>query len=595
MANQQDNLTITHGDGYVQAYDVHYDDADGAVPIVLVLGGSSTTKSTASVVSKAESLRDSGFFAITVDYRGSGAGKTWIDSNGYTSADYGYGQFAARDLADLGAIINAVRAAYPSNTDHQTAALGASRGAVLAWGLAASEGETVEGIKMPQIAAICPDAFVPSLARGYMLYSKSGVDTKRPSGRAFALFEDISGTQYSKDGPMDDLKTALENDDTDDLERILHEGGVGGAKYNWQERAGHFVRRDMPIFVTASYDDLWAPVDETLEWMSDYPNSYAHFGAQGNHGATNVSGQTGRITTARGVFLLKHLKGTGNFTDAGIFDNDDGTLMSRVSMLIVPNNVADFQDETAPPYVDTNYSWTEIKCQRPEWLEQVGTADYTAEHPDGASTTVWLGVNNLLTSAGADGSHVVTQTWSTATTGSDVKTWIEAGNSASDLDTYISGRLTEDTEDFTVAWIGANSGVYAGQAELKLYAEASAPGAHLYCVLQHTQDNGVTWVDVADTWHIWPDNYTAGTIELLNLKFNLRSMYLVGGATNYHLRLRFRNYPRYTLDWVGSEVPVRFVPSYDDFTYTIYRGSTYPSRLGLPLHDLSTGRTDLYP
>ena len=131
---------------------------------------------------------------------------------------------------------------------------------------------------------------------------------------------------------------------------------------------------------------------------------------------------------------------------------------------------------------------------------------------------------------------------------------------------------------------------------MTLHAAADTAGSQLYCVLQYTKDGETTWTDVADTWHIWADDYTPNTIETLNLKFNFRTMYFQGGSTaTYKIRLLFRNYSKYSLEWVGSETPIRFAPNYTSGTnVTIYRGTTYPSRITLPMHDLSTGRTDLY-
>lgn len=585
--------TFTQSDGYVMEYNLYYNTTSGKVPVVLFMHGSGGNKGNSAAT--AQAFRDAGFTAITVDVRGQGDGKAWIDGQSLTSADYGFGQYSTRDLADMGAIINEVISSYGDVCDpEKIGLLGTSQGANLSYMMATVEGKTIQGVKMPRIGAICPNGLTCDQLESYLVSSldKKGRGGRVASGRSWAAFEDVSSSYYNLDEPIEALKTAVVAS-VDDAIDVLREGTSKAQRFPWLMSAGESCRPDLPMFISNAFDDRWGGNNKVIDMMLSHPNSFLHIGAQGSHGSTDVDGQSTEIDTRRLVFMRYWLKGEDVFGDQ--FSDSDPAKADRVTMLIVPNNTTDFQDETAPPYSDTTYSWTEISCNKPEWLYLFGDESHDGAEQQAQTTTVYLGSASLVTSAGTTATDTLDNDWSTATTAADVQAWIEAGNSTSDLDSYISGRITLDALAYSLNWLNASESTYAGIATLKLWASSDTAGAQLYAKIQYSPDAGSTWLDVADTQHIWADDYVPGTIEELDLAFNLRTMHLAGGAGSAkQIRLVIANYAPYELEWVDSSEPLRFTP---DFTsgvnISIYRGADSPSRLILPLH--TDTLTDLRP
>lgn len=594
MVNQSaTDITIDHGDGYQQSYNVYYDDADGAVPIVIVYGGSGTNKDSAAVVSNAQSLRDAGFFAVTIDFRGVNAGKTWIEANS-SAANYGFEWYSDRDIADVGAVWRAVRDAYPSNTTDKLGIVGGSRGANFAIMVAEAGGSTLHGIKMPKVHAVHCEAFAPVYARQLVPESRAEGGNKRYGrrfgGRTWGLFADISAFKILKTGSNVALQDALEDLDTDEFLRLLREGSDNEPKsLHSRVNAGLTVPRDTPVLYTYSNDDRWGVPDILVEAAEKYPNVFLYIGANGNHGATEVSGESTKVLNRREVFMRKFLKGEDVF--ATTFSDSDPTIAAKVTMLTTPNNATDYADEDGGPYTDNTYSWAELTVERPSWLKRFGDPDFTGDQSVQAGFYL-AGSGTGSPTIPADGNQTVSHTWGTATTGSDLRTWVEAGNDHNDFDSYLSGRLTASTVNYQVNWGAGSEGSYCGFGTLLLYASASATDAHIYGRLQHSQDAGVTWVTVADTWHFWDEHYTPNTIELLKLRFTLRAMHLPGSA-NGRFRLQLTNYPTIEYDWVDGLTPLRFMPSMNDSTVTVYHGTTYPSQVVLPMHADTV--SELYP
>jgi pimeloyl-ACP methyl ester carboxylesterase len=607
VANQSDTTgTITHSDGYVQEFNVYWDTADSDAPIVLVLGGSGSQKDDDAVTGKATSLRDSGFVTITVDYRGSDAGKTWIASNG--TAEQGYGYVSSRDLADLAAIRDQVLADNGSGRPGATAGrklavAGTSRGATLAYGMAAVEGMVLDGIPMPRVDAICPNAFGPDLIGGYIYNScekpsdasfqaGSGI----PSANGLGIYDpNLDGTNaYIRTTMWDALRAAWDEDDwkafIKPLTKLNRENDI------YPSRA---IRKDLPVFASASYDDFWNRPDSILPFIQRQIYGVCRIGSAGNHGATDVNGESERIKTAQGVWLKHFLLGTGALTDAAAtFTDDDPTKCAKVVALLVPNNDQDYADQTNAPgsvaMADTPYSWEEIYIDQPYYIEMMGNENEVKQTSDNQRTTLWLGNGVLGTSEPGAGSDTFTNTWGTATTQADIRAWIEAGNAAPDIDTYLSGRLTHDTIDYTATW--SSSAVLMGACQLRLFASADAVGSQIYATLEFNEDvAGVgTWKVVSDAWYLFPDDYTPGDTVEANLRMSFRPMHLPSTGADPKIRVRIHNYSRRQLNWFGGETPVRFLPDFTSgTTVTIGRGTGNASRITLALQNTGVTRPSL--
>jgi hypothetical protein len=205
-----------------------------------------------------------------------------------------------------------------------------------------------------------------------------------------------------------------------------------------------------------------------------------------------------------------------------------------------------------------------------------------------APTTLWLGATTLLNSApGAQGFDTVDNTWTSSKTTTDIKDAIEGGTGSTDIGSWIDDFLTYDTENYAATWNPSGNTIYAGVGQLWVYAKATGTNPQLYAKLEFSLDAGVTWVHLADGWHIWPEGYEEDTYQLINIEMALRAMRLTPNA-NSRIRVQLANWSLFEPGWVDAKKPIRITPSMGSFTVTVARGGATPSRVVLPIHDLGT-------
>ena len=619
-AVNDEDQTLTMTDGYECTYNVYYDNTDSNVPIVLFMHGSSGSRSNAA--SKMKDLRTLGFVTITMDSRGSGDGggstaPDWIDDNGYSGADYGWGMFNQRDLIDVAQVLHQVAADYDTYADNSKIGLaGQSRGAILSWLMAGlgEQGKSFGGIRFPKISAIAPDAFHPNYATGIAPKSRCRLTRGGAGigGRSIAVFEDNS-TNFTSLTSVENFAHALFDADDPTDYRAAAQGSTQPTGLNNDfERAAKYLRdvaeslpNDFPIFLAQDLHDRWGNGGHDLDYFKGRTNAFCLYGAHGGHGATDVLGEDTRIDNKQAVFFRHYLKGeTDVFGD--YFDSDDATATRQVELLLTPNNVTDFSNEgrvpgdnsgVEPPtyWVSPSYSWASVFADNHSDLFAFGDEDLTASETSTSSPTpLYVGETTAVFTepTGSDWTTTITNTWTASTTAADAGDAVAAGTSGSDIDSYYTGRLVHDTENFQCNWLqNPYESIYFGIARGKFWVSADIAGAQLHARIQYSGDNGVNWMEVANTWYVFPDDYVANTITEIDLDFDLAGMFLDGAASNKLLRIQFSNYGKWDLPWVDSNDPVTIHPCFDNNTVTLYHGDTYPSRVVLPLH---TGTTDTY-
>ena len=599
MADVTYSSSITTPDGYEREYSVYYATENGAAPLVCLMGGSGTAKGDTTLTDKMETLRDDGFTCLLMESRGHGAGVTWMDANGYTEDDYGWTYFSTLEIADIARIIsdvrgNATHGAYVDPT--KLGWLGRSQGAVLGYMMAACADEQIQGVRIPKVNVLCVEAFTPDyldalLPKNLSNYQKSG---RRPNSYAWGLYEDPSYYIYTP--YTDAVKTDLIAEDIEGLEDTLKYGTSDTPRWEVATRFGQHIDKDTAVHFGMSYDDRWGPTNAVLRFMEDHPKSYLWVGGADHHGATDVKGQNNQIQLQRRGILAHYLLGGTTLTNFG-FDNDDIDSMSRITMAIVPNNEADYQREdrtpqttagAQDPWVDVVHSYLPLTCEQPGWLFEYGSEDATFNDTAVGPTTLWLGAGTLATSApGAQSEDSVSNTWSSAKTTTDLKNAVEGGTSSTDIGAWIDDYLTYDTENYTATWNPSGNTIYAGVGQLWVYAKATGTNPQLYAKLEFSLDGGVTWVHLADGWHIWPEDYEEDTYQLINIEMALRAMRLTPNA-NSRIRVQLANWSPFEPGWVDTKKPIRITPSMGSFTVTVARGGSTPSRVVLPIHSLGT-------
>jgi hypothetical protein len=606
-----ENQTLVMTDGYNCKYNVYYDSDVTNAPIVLFMHGSSGDRTNAA--GNMKSLRTLGFVTITIDSRGSGDGggttaPDWIGDNGYSGADYGWGIFNRRDLLDVVQILNQVAEDYPTYANQTKIGLaGQSRGAILSWLIAGlgEQGAYLDGIKVPRITAIAPDSYHPRYATGIApkTRDRTGIGGNGVGGRTVASFEDNS-SNFTNLTSAETWSHALFDGDNPTAYRDAATGRSRLSDINNElERASHYLESaaeslpyDFPIFLTQDIDDRWGNGSHDLKYFAGRKNAFCLYGAHDGHGATNVLGEDTRVSNKQAVFFQHFLQGdTTVFGD--YFDSDSPTATRQVELLLTPNNPTDFADETnAIGAMTSAYSWASIFADKHQDLYAFGDEDATASETSlSTPTPLYVGETTAVFAApsGADWTTTISNTWTTATTAADVGDAVESGPppSGSNIDSYYSTRLTHDTNYFQATWLGAYERIYFGIARGKFWASATQPGAQLHARLQYSGDNGSNWNEVSNTWYVFPDDYTAGDITALDLDFDLRGMFLDGAASNKLFRIQFSNYGKWDLAWHDGNNPVTIHPCFDNNTVTLYHGETYPSRVVLPLHDISSDPT----
>lgn len=593
LVNDED-FSFTLSDGADVLINMYYDDGDSDRPLIGLghgAGGDRTNQKTS-----AQGLAQQGFLAFTYDARGQGAGRT-----GNSSA-LGLVSWAGRTILDQFEILDAVIARHAAKVNTEKIGwMGTSQGAIHTWAMMALSEQVPFGLMreyrsepFPKISAISP-----------MGYGHRPLDVAVNRGRGFAdpligIFADLSAVTTYEPTALAAFKAAI-NNGVDAFDEVVR---GGNSEYlGLPNSMDRLIRQNLHTACLAflSWDDNWAPANETLKLAADMngrtffdgdlsaaatpPKMVVHCGAYGNHQATTVTAETTARSNQQIAFFKSHLLDDDTDLAANFGEGSPATwgAVPDIELSITPNNDADYI-LSAGPYAD-------VYSRATGYVNSAGffmDAHTSATNSD--ATRLYFESNNTMTET-AEGSataFTVNNTWLAEYDMSDYTSAV--GGGAVNY-TWIAARLTEDAEDFTQGWTGASDATLAGAPRVVLYAQASAPGAMVNVEMYFRTGSGATANYVTGGQYRFPDNYTPRTIQRIEIELDANAMHL-DGAAGVDLLFRINNVPHKSPPYDGYVGGVPSHPDFSDSSVTFYAGGDTASYIDLPLHDDSLTTLD---
>jgi hypothetical protein len=568
-------------------YNVYYEEGTTDGPIVLFGHGSGGNRG--GYKTSAQGVGQSGMLGVTFDARGQGDGAT----DNAASPELGLRTNTARQVADALEIVGAVIENFSAVVDPtKMGVAGQSQGGTLCWTMMSCSGPNAIP---PSVRALtdktCPRVLAISpIAMGPNQYQTVLVDGRGIADPAFNIFDDVShmrkpsyqtAARVAIKGGVDIFEQFLRGDDPD-AEHLEF-------PYRTFSRLGSNYHTNILLF--RDWDDNWASANRCTEFASRYngrggdhgsgehtvPKCVVSLGAFGSHQSPEVTAEVADLDAKRLAFFKEMLLDDASGIAAAFGPGTPATFADagEVQYSLIPNNDADYvlADSHTDPYARvTGYVNSAL------FFEEATNPDENAN-----ATTFWLDTSDALATSAPGSPYTadITQTWSSDTTLSD---YCDAAGAGTALYTYISTRVNSDDNDFDIAWNGAHEELLVGNPRVVLYASSSLAETVLNVELRYIESGTGDGNYVSSAYVRFPKEYTPGQVHRFDIDMDTTGMHLDANSSAL-LRIRVNNIPHKSSPYDSYVGGMRIHPCFEDFTSTIYFGSTYPSRVTLPLHD----------